>query len=259
MNSDNDHIVYVFGDSHCVIFVGAEHKFKSCVCGLDSASITGLNRTDSKLEYGKYIIDIIKYQLKSHKVLLKLGQVDMEFVMYHKLYLKHETFTFQEYCQSLIDKYREFIKKVLEINSNVIIASINLPSYNMDVNVCDYIIRIITNNLASLKDTLNQDMEMLESKIDPNLKLSNLASEQLTKNFVYFNNLLSDLAKEMGLPFFDTTPLFMDSETGLLKTKYTDYGHHYKGYYDDSADTKLITHNFFHSFLESYDSINNII
>jgi hypothetical protein len=55
----------------------------------------------------------------------------------------------------------------------------------------------------------------------------------------------------MNLPFFDTTPLFLDLELGLLKTEYLDYGHHYKGYYDNTTNAKEITHNFFHEFFES--------
>ena len=65
---------------------------------------------------------------KDNVLLVKLGQVDIEFIMYHKIYVKDEVFTFEEFCDSLINKYKSFIKKIMSINKNVIIGSINLPS-----------------------------------------------------------------------------------------------------------------------------------
>lgn len=240
---DSNNIVYVFGDSHCVIFVGAERNFKTCVCGYDSASISGLNEKTSRLEYGKFVIDTITQQPKTYNILMKLGQVDIEFIMYYKIYIKKEIFTFEEFCETLINKYREFINKILEINKNVIIASINLPSYHNNINVRDYIARIITNNTSSLPEITNID-----------LKLSDFSLIQLTKNYIYFNELLYNLAKEMNLKFFDPIPLFIDNDTKLLKDEYKDYGHHYKGYNDSIvSNAKVITHNFFHSFFEKFN------
>jgi len=243
-NSDN--IVYVFGDSHCTTFVGAEKKFKTCVCGLDAASILGLNRKDSRLEYGKHILDTIRYQPKTCHILIKLGQVDMEFIIYYKLYVKKEIFTLQEYCKLLIDKYREFIKKIFEINTNVTIVSINLPAYHDNVNIQDYIKRIISESLISPTDDTF-------SCTSNDTTLSDFSLTQITKNFMYFNKALSDLADEMNLKFFDLTLFFIDSNTKLLKNEYRYHGHHYKGYNDIAiSDVKTITHNFFHSFFEEH-------
>ena len=169
--------VYIFGDSHCVIFVGAE---RACVCGQDGASITGLNKPNSTLDYANHVLTIIKPKPKTDKILIKLGQVDLEFIMYHKLYIKREVFTFEAFCKSLIDSYREFIKHVLEINSNVIIASIHLPSYRKEVDVRSYIARIVTGN----------DNVLPQLELEP--ALSEFSVEQLTKNFTYFNSLLKD-------------------------------------------------------------------
>ena len=64
-------------------------------------------------------------------------------------------------------------------------------------------------------------------------------------------DLLCDLAKEMGLLFFDTTSSFVDSDTNILKNEYRYPGHHYKGYNDCAiSNAKTVTHNFFHSFFE---------
>ena len=239
-NKDNN-IVYVFGDSHCVIFVGAERNFKSCVAGYDSASISGLNEKNSRLEYGQHILNILNTQPKTYYMLLKLGQVDIEFIMYYKIYIKREIFTFEAFCESLINKYREFINKMLRINRNVIIASINLPSYHDNMNIRDYIARIITNNTSSLPE------------INIDAKLSDFSLRKLTENFMYFNELLSNLAKEMNLKFFDPIPIFIDNDTKLLKNEYRYHGHHYNGYNDNTvSNAKCVTHNFFHSFFEGY-------
>ena len=65
-------IVYIFGDSHCTIFLNAESsKFKAIVSGYDGASISGLNETTSRLEYGKYMMDIIVNRSPSYYYLLK--------------------------------------------------------------------------------------------------------------------------------------------------------------------------------------------
>lgn len=239
---NNDKIVYIFGDSHCVIFVGAEKKFKSCVAGLDSASISGLNEKTSRLEYGKHVIDILTNMPKTYYSILKLGQVDLEFIMYYKIYCKKEVFTFEDFCKSIIDKYREFINKLLKINENIIIASINLPSYHDNINIRDYIFRTINNSVFPEIDT----------KIDE--KLSDFSLTQITKNFMYFNELLFNLANEMNLKFFDTTPLFIDNDIKLLKEEFKDHTHHYKGYCDVTSDAKSITHNFFHSFFENFNN-----
>jgi hypothetical protein len=244
MQDSNDNMVYIFGDSHSVIFVGAEGKFKACVCGLDGASLSGLNNKNSNLEYGKYIIDTMNNRPKSYYILLKLGQVDMEFIIYYKLYFKNESFTFEMFCKSLIDKYREFIIKLLEINRNVIIASINLPSYHDHIDIRNYITRIIT------PATENYTEDKLLGDITKDPKLTTFSLIQLTENFRYFNGLLSALAKEMGVLLFDTTAIFIDPDTKLLKNKYRDYGHHYNGYYDSTIDTRSITHDFFHRFFE---------
>ena len=62
--------------------------------------------------------------------------------------------------------------------------------------------------------------------------MSNFSLECLTQNFAYYNSLLHEMAEELNLPFFDTTKLFIDSDTCLLSNKYRDYSHHYKGYCD---------------------------
>jgi hypothetical protein len=252
---NNKIIVHIFGDSHVVIFVGiSSQHFRTNVAGYDGASIFGLNRMLSRLEYGKHVLNIMKHTPNTNYALLKLGQVDLEFVMYHKVYVKRKVFTFNEFCDKLIKKYRKFINKVLEINKNVIIASINLPSYRDDVDIRGYIKRVITTG-----PTLNNDVIVVDS-IDMNDQygldkcLCDFSLEQLTKNFMYFNELLCSLAKEMNLRFFDTTKFFMDNDTKLLKNEYRDYGHHYGGYYDsDQFGTKGIFDSYFNLFFENED------
>jgi len=240
--------VYVFGDSHADIFLGAESpNFKADVAGLDGASILGLNKKISYLEYGKHVMFLINRSPKSCHLLLKLGQVDLEFVMYYKIYVKKENFLFKEFCEELIDKYREFINRILKINTNVIIAAINLPSYDGDY-IKDYIKRTITENVVTDDIVANKVFDM-NIKDNMDLSLCFFTLEQLTKNFQYFNELLHNLANEMNLRFFDTTEVFIDKNTNLLKNEYRCYGHHYKGWSDEKhSNAKKITCNYFCSF-----------
>lgn len=259
-NINNKREVYIFGDSHCTSFVGAEgNNFKAIVCGHDSASITGLNKLDSRLEYGKHIMHIATYHTRRDGypygfMLLKLGQVDVEFIMYYKIYIKKERFTFEEYCRSLIDKYREFINKLLLINKNVIIASINLPAYDDTIIVGNYIARIIKESMTFPKicddDTVMASIEKIDSELKINL--SNLTLQQLTYNFIYFNGLLCELSKELGLLFFDTTSSFIDCDNNILKNEYRYPGHHYKGYNDIIvSDVKNVLCDVFKHFFDN--------
>ena len=57
-----DNIMYVFGDSHCCIFLGRyENGLNLTVAGYDGASISGLNETTSRLMYGKHVIDMMQH------------------------------------------------------------------------------------------------------------------------------------------------------------------------------------------------------
>ena len=215
--------VFIFGDSHCTIFLGAESsQFKADVCGYAGASISGINDITSKLIYGDHITNIIKHRPLTHYSLLKLGQVDLEFIMYHKIYVKKEIFTFEEFCNTLICKYREFIYKLREINQNIVICSINLPAYSSNVDIRTYVKIIITDS-AFTSDSMF-DIPYLDSR------LCDFSYKQLIENFVHFNNLLHDLAKEHNLLFFDTTDLFIDKKTGLLKDEFRNHTHHYQAY-----------------------------
>ena len=246
--SNNEHVetVYIFGDSHCSIFLNAESpEYKAVVSGYDGASISGLNETTSRLQYGPYMLNIVCSQPKTTYYLLKLGQVDMEFIIYHKIYIKKERFTLEEFCDLLINKYHRFIDHMLQITSNIIIASIHLPSYTYEsVHIKDYIDRIIVNlHNDSVSDIVDKPICS---------ELCDFSITQLTKNFMYFNELLRNLAKQLNLPFFDTTPSFIDNNTNLLKDEYRCYEHHYKGYTDDTTSTaKQVTRDCFCAFFKN--------
>lgn len=239
----NDNTMYVFGDSHCCIFLGKyENNFNVVVAGYDGASISGLNEMTSRLMYGKHVTDLVNNLPKDYLILVKLGQVDIEFIMNHKIYVKKETLNFIDFCDSLINKYKIFIGKILEMNKNVIIGSINLPAYHhTDPELIKkYIGRVITNA---------EDMEII-NRSSMNL-VSDFSIQGLTKNFMYFNELLRKMANEMNLQFFDTTDSFIDTETGLLKQQFMDSGHHYKGYMDDTQVARQLTINCLQNFLKT--------
>ena len=147
MNAQDQNIVYVFGDSHVTIFVGIDSvKTKAIVAGYSGASITGLNKKITTLDYANHVLNLVNQQPKTYYMMLKMGQVDIEFIIYHKLYVKKEQIVLEDFYDKLISDYRDFITKILKINKNVVIASINLPSYSYTdgIYIRNYIKRIIT-------------------------------------------------------------------------------------------------------------------
>jgi hypothetical protein len=228
---------------------GAEsNNFKANVAGYDAASISGLNETTSRLEYGKHIMGIMNSQPQTSYHMLKLGQVDLEFILYHKIYYKKEIFTFEEFCNKLIDKYKQFIQKIMEINPNIIIASINLPAYRDGIDIRDYIKKTISNGDDSV------DMSLLD-EIDP--ILGDFSLERMMLNFSYFNDALCNLAKELNVPFFDPNEEFIDKSSSLLKDEFRSDGHHYKEYSDPISHTTKFTHCVFRDFFDEL-SLNHI-
>ncbi len=246
---EEKNIVYIYGDSHCVIFVGIESdNFKTIVAGYDGASITGLNETTSRLEYGAHIYNIMIHRPETYYHLLKMGQVDLEFIMYYKIYVKKEIFTFKEFCDTVIEKYRIFLDKLLKINKNIIICSINLPAYEDDINIKEYIRTIISVNASSDDVSNMMPIMMYNDTLDP--ILCDFSLEQLVKNFTYFNDLLQNLAREYNLLYYDSTDVFIDDISNNLRDIYRSSNHHYKGYSDPNSEAKKTMDAFFKSFFE---------
>jgi len=242
--------VFIFGDSHATIFLKAESlKYRADVAGYDGASISGLNELTSRLEYGKHMLNIMFHQPKNCYFLIKLGQVDIEFIIYHKVYNKRENLSFEEFCSMLINKYRTFlISKAFEITKNIIISSINLPAYYDEVDICTYINTVI--NHETLHEPNKLKIMQDDNNIDPILR--DFSLDRIAKNFAYFNGLLRDLAKELNLLYFNTNEVFMDNNTNLLKDQYRDYGHHYRGLYDnEQSDAINVTHKYFEDFFNN--------
>ena len=103
--------------------------------------------------------------------------------------------------------------------------------------------------------TKGEDREVIKRSIgvrelDP--LMCDFSIQGLTSNFIYFNKLLEEMATELNRPFFDTTSCFIDAHTGSLKQQYTESGHHYKGYIDESVtDAKQLTKECLLKFLET--------
>jgi len=96
--SNYNNIIKIFGDSHCLCFVGSSHQDKYLDinnktlvinCNQDSVSISGLNNKKSTLGYNKTIVKNIE-KVSNVYHLFKLGQVDIEYVYYYKLLIKKE-------------------------------------------------------------------------------------------------------------------------------------------------------------------------
>ena len=91
--------IYLFGDSHSRSFTTLKQKTIDVKNNVilynhykDSVTIRGLNNSNSSTKYGDFIINQLKaIKDKSNTIiLLKIGQVDLEYSYYYKKIIKKE-------------------------------------------------------------------------------------------------------------------------------------------------------------------------
>ena len=148
--------IHIYGDSHARSFTvlkEVQHKnvtqkklnLKLMNKSRDSATIRGLTNENSTLQYQTFILQDVKNYLnkKDSIIVLKFGQVDIEYSYYFKNIVKNENIKFVDFCRDLINSYKQFITKIRSIyNHKIIISCINLPNYTSDKHLRTYLKKI---------------------------------------------------------------------------------------------------------------------
>lgn len=218
--TDYDNIIKIFGDSHCLCFVGSSVKNKYLDiqynnkkllvinCNQDSVSISGLNKEKSKLGYNKTIVKNIE-NINNVFHLFKLGQVDIEYVYYHKLLNKKENFLKEQFYTKIINQYLDFLQN---LDVNIMVCGLNLPG-----------LPSIKANNKYLAYVLNIDIFEIE-------KL-NLSLQDKIKDVIEFNNKLKMECINRKIIYFDLIDESLEVKDGYyyLKSIFQEERIHYKG------------------------------
>ena len=206
---DKHFVIEIFGCSHCKSFIRNFINIgnvKIINRGVSSASMTGVTRDSSKLQYKNKVQNVINnYKKKQKKVyyIFKFGQVDIEYVYFYKTLIKKETLDKNTFYNSIIDKYIEFLLNIKRTNKiDIIICGSNLIS---PTNWKRYVKSIL--KLRSLPDDITY-----KSKQD---------------DVLFFNELLMVKSRENNIKYFDTTNEC--SKNGILKKEFVGKDHHYRG------------------------------
>jgi hypothetical protein len=217
---DYDNIIKIFGDSHCLCFFGSSmqnkyldieynnNKLLVINCNQDSVTISGLNKEKSKLGYNNRIVQNIEKESNIYH-LFKLGQVDIEFVYYYKLFVKKENISKDDFYEKIISQYLDFIKN---LNVNIIVCGSNLPGLpNIEANIkyLSYIIGIDISEIKKYNFSLQNKME----------------------DVINFNNKLKKQCIKMNILYFDLIEESIEIKDGdyFLKDIFQEGGIHYKG------------------------------
>ena len=228
-----DKTITLFGDSHTLCFVGLSiigdkyllvNKYNKNILiknrNHDSVSITGLTNKDSKLQYNSIIYNNINNNDNNY-YMFKLGQVDVEYVYYYKLFVKKENINIIDFFTKTVNNYILFLQSLS--NKNILVCGINLTSWTniiYYINYLSYIINIDVNIVSGLL----KDFTLLEKQ----------------KNHLLFNNILEKKCIENNIKYFDLTNECCDiSENEIsVKKEYlsVNQNHHYNGCHGNIED-----------------------
>lgn len=218
--------ITLFGDSHTLCFVGLSirankylliDKYDNKILiknrNRDSVSITGLSNNDSKLKYNTTIYNNVNNSVNDY-YMFKLGQVDVEYIYYYKLFVKKENINIIDFFTKTVDNYLSFLQSIS--NKNIIVCGINLTSWThikYYINYLSYIINIDVNIVSELL----KDFTLLEKQ----------------KNHLLFNNILEKKCIENNIKYFDLTNECCDIRHNEISVKKeylnVNNDHHYNG------------------------------
>ena len=199
--------VYVFGDSNVRSFFGQQSKiitenkifhnlYKSKV------SMQGLDNKNSISNYRNDIIDFVKINNNTDDFFVfKFGQVDIEYVLNYKKYVKNEKIISLDFFKQVINNYFAFLKS-LNIK-NIIVCSTNLPNQN-----------------TILKN--------IQESIGLNI---NIPISEISNNCILFNNILKEYCIINNTVFLDFIELLGEQKEGyvILKPMFIGTDHHICG------------------------------
>jgi hypothetical protein len=240
--NDVNKFITLFGDSHTLCFVGLSIKSDKYLLinkynknfliknrNQDSVSITGLENKDSKLKYNAHILDNINSNINNYYV-FKLGQVDVEYIYYYKLFVKKENVNIIDFYSKTVDNYISFLQRLP--TKNIIVCGINLTSWSnikYYINYLSYIINMDINTVSKLLENFT----MLEKQ----------------KNHLLFNDILKSKCIENNIKYFDLTNecCNINENEITIKKEYININedHHYNGCHQNIENEQNITHSTF--------------
>jgi len=209
LDPSKSHNIHIFGDSHSKCFfrdkfiqrenISIYNHYKS------SVSMKGLTNEESKHGYGDFIIeklDNINSDNNRNIIVLKFGQVDIEYNYYFKIFKKGETLTRVGFYSSIIRDYVSFVKDLSIRYSNLdfIVNGVNVPNmYDLQ---------------KYIKDNIGFDMDKIDyvSQFD---------------NHILFNQILYNECEKEKLKYFDLTE---ETTSGkVLKNEFIGKDNHLSG------------------------------
>lgn len=218
--------ITLFGDSHTLCFVGSSirankylllNKYDKNILiknrNQDSVSITGLANNDSKLKYNTTIYNNVNNSVNDY-YMFKLGQVDIEYIYYYKLFVKKENINIIDFFTKTIDNYISFLQSLP--TKNILVCGINLTSWTNIKYYFKYLSYIINIDVNTISELL-KDFTLLEKQ----------------KNHLLFNNILEKKCIENNIKYFDLTNECCDISHNEISVKKeylnANNDHHYNG------------------------------
>jgi hypothetical protein len=218
--------ITLFGDSHTLCFVGLSirsnkylllNKYDKNILiknrNKDSVSITGLANNDSKLKYNTTIYNNVNNSVNDY-YMFKLGQVDVEYIYYYKLFVKKENINIIDFFTKTVDNYISFLQSLS--NKNIIVCGINLTSWTHIKYYFKYLSYIINIDVNTISELL-KDFTLFEKQ----------------KNHLLFNNILEKKCIENNIKYFDLTNECCDISHNEISVKKeylnANNDHHYNG------------------------------
>lgn len=199
--------VYIFGDSNVRSFFGKQSKIineKIIFHNLykSKVSMKGLNNGNSISNYKQEIIDFISSNNNINDYyVFKFGQVDIEYVLNYKKFIKNEDVVPLQFFEQIINNYFIFLKN-LNIK-NIIVCSTNLPNQNT---------------------ILKNIQESIGLKVD-------ITISELSKNCILFNQILKEYCNKNNTEFLDFIELLGEKKDDylILKPIFIGTDHHICG------------------------------
>ncbi|MFP5259596.1 MAG: tetratricopeptide repeat protein, partial [Acidobacteriota bacterium] len=215
-------LIALFGDSHVLPTFYCPRQFESLgfkaqFFSVAGASISGLGKNNSTLELLPKITRYIANKNPDY-VLLKFGQVDIEFGYYYKKFIKKERIPdMGVFMESLLEVYKKNIETLKDM-TNLVVGCINLPSIFSRRHCASRTMGVITDVMP----------EGQCAAIYGKLLALQPSILSRTKYALCFNAKLGEICREAGVCFVDSTSIFQDTTTGLLHSyNQSDFDQHY--------------------------------
>lgn len=223
---------YIHGCSHTKCFI-RDHitysNFSVYNTGKSSASMSGIVRDESKLNYKKEVNEILYNNSNSFHV-FKFGQVDVEYVYYYKLIYKKQNITKEDFYNTIISEYIKYISETISRGvKNIIVCGCNMAGpYEWEA----YVKKILKIN--NIPDGMTYNGKNLD--------------------LILFNKILRNYCVDNNIVYFDLTNecTVNNNESVILKDIYIGRDHHYAGAEMPITYNKIIKTDLNHGYYTYY-------